>query len=73
MIGTSPYDKHLAEITFAIIKELFIEARDIRRSGSAALDLCYLACGRIDAFYEQNYSPGIMGLGKSSLKTQEAK
>ncbi|MDQ3738123.1 MAG: inositol monophosphatase [Actinomycetota bacterium] len=26
---------------------------DIRRGGSAALDLCYAACGRVDAFYEE--------------------
>ncbi len=28
--------------------------RDIRRGGSAALDLCYVACGRVDAYYEDN-------------------
>jgi len=28
--------------------------RDIRRSGSAALDLCSVACGRIDAYFEQD-------------------
>jgi myo-inositol-1(or 4)-monophosphatase len=26
--------------------------RDIRRSGSAAIDLCSAACGRVDAYYE---------------------
>jgi myo-inositol-1(or 4)-monophosphatase len=29
-------------------------ARGIRRLGSAALDLCYVACGRFDGFWEQN-------------------
>ena len=28
------------------------QVRDIRRPGSAALDLCWVACGRYDAFYE---------------------
>ena len=28
--------------------------RDIRRYGSAALDLCYVACGRLDGFWEMN-------------------
>ena len=28
--------------------------RDIRRYGSAAIDLCYVACGRIDGFWEMN-------------------
>ena len=32
-------------------------AQGIRRLGSAALDLCYIACGRFDAFWEQNLKP----------------
>lgn len=31
--------------------------RDIRRAGAAALDLAYLACGRLDGFYEMNLQP----------------
>lgn len=38
MTGTSPYDKTLSDKTFAIMKELFLHSRDIRRSGSAALE-----------------------------------
>lgn len=33
------------------------EVRDIRRLGGAALDLCSVACGRVDAFYERGLSP----------------
>ncbi len=29
----------------------------VRRDGSAALDMCYLACGRYDGFYERNLGP----------------
>jgi myo-inositol-1(or 4)-monophosphatase len=32
-------------------------AQGIRRLGSAALDLCFVACGRFDAFWEQNLKP----------------
>lgn len=32
-------------------------AQAIRRAGSAALDLCYLACGRFDAYWEWKLSP----------------
>lgn len=32
-------------------------SRGIRRLGSAAIDLCYLACGRFDGFWEQNLKP----------------
>lgn len=30
------------------------ELRDIRRYGSAAIDLCYVACGKLDGFWEMN-------------------
>jgi myo-inositol-1(or 4)-monophosphatase len=33
------------------------EVRDIRRLGSAAIDLCHVACGRVDAYYETGLSP----------------
>ena len=32
-------------------------AQGVRRLGSAALDLCYVACGRFEAFWEQNLAP----------------
>lgn len=32
-------------------------SQGVRRLGSAALDLCYVACGRFDAFWEQNLQP----------------
>jgi myo-inositol-1(or 4)-monophosphatase len=31
--------------------------RDIRRFGSAAIDICYVACGKFDAYYECNLKP----------------
>jgi len=34
-----------------------IAAQGMRRLGSAALDLCYVACGRFDAFWEQKLNP----------------
>lgn len=56
--GTSPYYKdELADNAFALAKELFVACSDIRRGGSAAIDLCAVACGRMDAFFEQKLSP----------------
>lgn len=55
--GSSPYYRELADSTFDLLKLLYLNARDIRRSGSAALDLCYVACGRCDLFYELLLSP----------------
>lgn len=37
----------------ATFKDLVLNTRGIRRQGSAALDLCWLAAGRIDAYWEQ--------------------
>jgi myo-inositol-1(or 4)-monophosphatase len=36
----------------AVMAQLLPEIRDIRRFGSAALDLCAVACGRLDGYYE---------------------
>ena len=36
----------------AVVAGLLPDIRDIRRLGSAALDLCAVACGRVDAYYE---------------------
>ena len=57
LFGTTPYDTSLADHTFDIAKKLFIAATDIRRSGSAALDICDVACGRADLFFELRLSP----------------
>ena len=53
-IGTSPYYKEMAEKNFEVFKKLFMDCQDIRRSGSAALDLAYIACGRLDGYFERN-------------------
>jgi myo-inositol-1(or 4)-monophosphatase len=39
------------------------ETRGIRRFGSAAVDLCYFACGRFDAFYEYSLKPWDVAAG----------
>jgi myo-inositol-1(or 4)-monophosphatase len=53
-IGTSPYYKELAEENFEVFKNLFKNSLDVRRSGSAAIDLAHVACGRIDCYLERN-------------------
>lgn len=37
--------------------------RDIRRNGSAALDLCWVACGRVDGYYEAPLQPWDLAAG----------
>ena len=49
-----PYDVHRrAGDLVALFGEFLARARAVRRLGSAALDLCYVAAGRFDAFWEQ--------------------
>lgn len=55
--GTSPYDRGKADETFRITKNVFLKCRDVRRTGSAALDLCNVAAGRVDGFYEMELQP----------------
>jgi len=55
--GTSPYEKERAVETFELARQLYVHALDVRRSGSAALDLCYIACGRCELFYEMTLAP----------------
>src|SRR5687768_16390891 len=40
-----------------------LRARAVRRLGSAALDLCYVAAGRFDAFWEQHLKPWDVAAG----------
>lgn len=56
-VGTSPYYKELADENFSEMCEVFKRCLDIRRFGAAALDLCNLAAGRIDGFYEKRLKP----------------
>ena len=37
--------------------------RDIRRFGSASIDLCAVACGRVDAYYERGLKPWDLAAG----------
>lgn len=56
-VGTAPYYHELADQNFERMKRVFLDCQDIRRLGSAAIDLCYVACGRTDAYYEPNINP----------------
>jgi myo-inositol-1(or 4)-monophosphatase len=37
--------------------QITLHTHGVRRAGSAALDLCYVACGRLDGFWEFNLNP----------------
>lgn len=48
------YDRRARERQGETVARVLPRVRDVRRMGSAALDLCALACGRVDGFYEGN-------------------
>lgn len=48
----SLYDKRYAPPCFRIIDRVYQEADDLRRLGSAAVELVYLACGRVELYFE---------------------
>jgi myo-inositol-1(or 4)-monophosphatase len=50
--GTSPYDASLAPRTFALAQRIYDKSLDLRREGSAALDLCSVAAGRAGLYFE---------------------
>jgi myo-inositol-1(or 4)-monophosphatase len=50
---------HQAEVVSALLPRL----RDIRRGGSAAIDLCDVGCGRLDGYYERGLNPWDFGAG----------
>lgn len=68
--GSSPYYPELQQKTLSALGVLIARVGDVRRSGSAALDLAYLAAGRTDAFFEMRLSPWDIAAG--SLLVQQA-
>ena len=58
LIGTGfAYDSAMRGFQGRIVAELLPEVRDIRRQGTASLDLCAVACGRLNGYFERTLSP----------------
>jgi myo-inositol-1(or 4)-monophosphatase len=59
-----PYDRFdRMEEYMASLEQLMRQCRGLRRLGSAALDLAYVACGRFDAYFEHNLQPWDVAAG----------
>jgi myo-inositol-1(or 4)-monophosphatase len=53
-----PYDhREHADLYLSYFKAFMTRSQGIRRGGSAALDLCYVACGRLEGFWELKLKP----------------
>lgn len=60
LIGTGfPYSDNLAQLDtyIAMMKAVMVKASGLRRPGAAALDLAYVAAGRLDGFWEMGLKP----------------
>lgn len=69
-MGTAIYRREYLEPTMRLTEQLFRRSCDFRRMGSAALDLCNVACGRTELFFEYSLCPWDYAAG--SLLVTEA-
>jgi myo-inositol-1(or 4)-monophosphatase len=66
-----PYDRKISQKNnLDYFHTLLMASQEVRRDGSAALDLCYVACGRLDGFWELKLKSWDVAAG--SLIVQEA-
>lgn len=71
LVGTGfAYDAERRRVQGARVAALVGSVRDIRRVGAAAPDLCYVADGRLDAYFEENLQPWDVAAGR--LVAEEA-
>src|SRR5947207_1815088 len=58
IVSGLPFDVHSGiEEIVGLFAEFVGRARAVRRLGSAAIDLCYVAAGRMDGFWERDLKP----------------
>jgi myo-inositol-1(or 4)-monophosphatase len=71
LVGTGfGYAAGRRQVQGEVVSALLPRIRDIRRGGSAAVDLCLVAAGRLDAYYERGLNPWDFAAG--ALIAQEA-
>ena len=70
LFGSAPYYPELIDDSFRILRMCFDRSLDVRRSGSAAYDLCCIAAGRAELYFELRLQPWDYAAG--SLIVQEA-
>ncbi len=61
--GFPYYDYEQSDEYIDLLKHLMKNCRGLRRIGSAAVDLAYVACGRFDSFYEYSLNPWDVAAG----------
>ncbi len=65
LVGTGfGYDGEVRRAQAEVVARLLPDVRDIRRFGSAAVDLAWTACGRLDAYYEHGLNAWDLAAGR---------
>jgi myo-inositol-1(or 4)-monophosphatase len=65
LVGTGfNYDPGMRVRQTGALVEIIGRIRDIRRFGAASVDLCHVACGRLDAYYERGLGPWDLAAGE---------
>lgn len=59
-----PYDIKHREQFARHLTDFLLSSRGVRRDGSAAIDMAYVACGRFDGFWEEGLNPWDVAAGK---------
>jgi myo-inositol-1(or 4)-monophosphatase len=59
-----PYDFKTRPAFARHLTEFLLHSRGVRRDGSAAIDMAYVACGRFDGFWEEGLNPWDVAAGK---------
>jgi len=57
------YDAHEREAQARVVSAMIGSVRDIRRFGAASVDLCEVACGRVDGYFERGLHPWDLAAG----------
>jgi myo-inositol-1(or 4)-monophosphatase len=66
--GFPYYNSQKSDTYLEIIKAFLAKTHGIRRLGSAAIDLAYVACGRLEGFFEYNLNPWDVAAGVLIVK-----
>ena len=64
------YDSERRDKQGAVLRRVLPRIRDVRRAGAAALDLCWLAAGRLDGYYERG--PQVWDWAAARIIVEEA-
>jgi myo-inositol-1(or 4)-monophosphatase len=58
-----PYERDQFPRALRSFETMSLQSQAVRRAGSAALDLCYVACGRLDGYWEHRVNPWDLAAG----------